>query len=297
MRILIADDELVSLKLVEKMLLKQGHIVTTATDGVEAWELLQQKPGFHIALLDWMMPNMDGLEVCQRIRAAKEMPYVSVIMVTSRDAKADIELGYQAGVDDYMTKPVSIDLMRQRLIVAERVLRMERELRTEQDILARLLASLHKSAQEKQHDCCLYQADLNHCIELTIDSCKYALRQVMDVHMDLQEGIPKLIAEERVVEGILAQLCSAVTARLADSQKHGHLWIRTWAESGYAIMEAGEDLAGVRLSDMDSNGNEIEGPVITALRSVVHTLGGQVQRGLTDQNKSWMRLRLPLAEN
>jgi DNA-binding response OmpR family regulator len=142
MKILIADDELASLKIVEKILIKWGYEVVLASDGNVAWSLLENDPSFHIAVLDWMMPGLDGLEVCRRIRQRNDMPYVAVIVISARDEQSDMDQGYAAGADDYLVKPINSAQLKQRLAVVERVLNMERELRNSNVALSRLVSSL-----------------------------------------------------------------------------------------------------------------------------------------------------------
>jgi two-component system, cell cycle response regulator len=144
MKILLADDELSSLKIVEKILTKWGYEVVLAADGNKAWSLLETDPSFHIAVLDWMMPGLDGLEVCRRIRQRKDIPYTAVIVLSARDNQEDIDQGYAAGADDYLVKPINANQLKQRLAVVERVLKMERDLRSSNDALSRLVSSLGK---------------------------------------------------------------------------------------------------------------------------------------------------------
>ncbi|HSQ42907.1 MAG TPA: response regulator [Fibrobacteraceae bacterium] len=145
MKILIADDELSSLKVVERMVSRWGYDVALAHDGLEAWKMLERDHTFHIAMLDWMMPGLSGLEICRRLRMRTEYPYVAVLVVTARAEPEDIEHGYAAGADDYLIKPVNAIQMKQRLTVAERMVRMERELRNSNETLSRLVSSLGPS--------------------------------------------------------------------------------------------------------------------------------------------------------
>ena len=105
MRILIAEDEPTNRLLLEVSVRKWGHEPVVATDGCEAWELLQSPDAPAIALLDWMMPGIDGVEICRRLRAGREPRMVYVIMVTTHTQPGDIVAGLEAGADDYVTKP------------------------------------------------------------------------------------------------------------------------------------------------------------------------------------------------
>src|SRR5438105_9976664 len=103
--VLVADDDPIGLALLATLLKKSGYEVSTATNGQEALNVLQSPNGPQLAVLDWMMQGTDGLEVCQRIRAIQDLPYVYIILLTSRDQQADRIEGLVAGADDYLTKP------------------------------------------------------------------------------------------------------------------------------------------------------------------------------------------------
>jgi DNA-binding response OmpR family regulator len=105
MRILVAEDNPTTRMLMQGYLTQWGHEVVSCDNGSEAWEVLQQQDAPQLAILDWLMPEMDGIEVCRRVRTTirSMMPYI--IFVTSRDHEDDIVVGLQAGADDYVTKP------------------------------------------------------------------------------------------------------------------------------------------------------------------------------------------------
>lgn len=174
MKVLIADDELVYLKIVEKMICGWGYNVVKVSDGKQAWKLLESDSSIHIALLDWMMPGMDGLEICKLVRQREGMPYVALLIMSARDQQSDIDQGYLAGVDDYLVKPVNSSQLKQRLLVAERVVKMERELRNSSEVMTRLVSSLGRG-QESTRTSAITQ-DLPLCLSLALASCKYALK-------------------------------------------------------------------------------------------------------------------------
>src|SRR5687768_12733505 len=120
MHVLIADDEAVSRKLLERYLEKWGHQVTVACDGQEAWTLFQQGD-YPIVVTDWMMPQMDGVELIRRIRASEHADYVYTILLTARSHKEDLVEGMEAGADDFVTKPFDRDELRVRLREGERI--------------------------------------------------------------------------------------------------------------------------------------------------------------------------------
>jgi len=126
--ILLAEDNPVSSKLIENMLKKVGHEVTTASNGSQALELFNEK-FFPIVLTDWMMPEMDGLDLCKAIRNSSPEGYVYIILLTARDSKDDIVAGLKAGADDYLSKPISHLELIARLNSGIRILKLERSLK------------------------------------------------------------------------------------------------------------------------------------------------------------------------
>ena len=124
MQILIADDDPVSGKILEKNLRKWGYKTLLAKNGIEAWQALQ-KTGLRLALLDWMMPEVTGLELCQRIRQVTKPNYTYIILLTSKDELQDIIKGLEAGADDYMTKPVNFLELHARLQTGRRIIDLE----------------------------------------------------------------------------------------------------------------------------------------------------------------------------
>jgi two-component system cell cycle response regulator len=125
LKILIADDDEMSLKLMQNMLKRIGYDVVAAVNGREAMDKLLERDGPRLALLDWMMPEMDGPAVCQSVRALTQRPYVYVTLLTSKDSSADLVEGLDAGADDYLTKPCHPEELRARLRAGQRILELE----------------------------------------------------------------------------------------------------------------------------------------------------------------------------
>ena len=125
MNILIADDDAVSRRIMERMLLQIGYEVVQAENGSAAVEKLLAKNGPRLALLDWMMPELDGPQVCRQIRAAQESRYIYLTLLTSRDSREDLVAGLDAGADDYLIKPCNPAELRARLRTGHRILRLE----------------------------------------------------------------------------------------------------------------------------------------------------------------------------
>ena len=124
MRILIADDDDIALELVERALTDWGHEVHTARDGREALEIVCRE-SIRMVISDWMMPAMDGIELCEQIRTAPVPGYVYIILLTSRHEKADIIEGLSAGADDFIVKPFDPTELRVRVRVGERIVSLE----------------------------------------------------------------------------------------------------------------------------------------------------------------------------
>ena len=123
MKILAVEDDAVARAVLRQALRKLGHEVVEAGDGEEAWELLQKEP-VRVIVSDWLMPKLDGLELCRRVRGRVRAEYSYFILLTGNDATASNQReAADAGVDDFLTKPLNFDELWTRLRVAERILR------------------------------------------------------------------------------------------------------------------------------------------------------------------------------
>jgi sigma-B regulation protein RsbU (phosphoserine phosphatase) len=128
-RVLLAEDHYVSRHLLERNLQNWGFEVTTVEDGESAAKILTSAHSPDLAILDWMMPGMDGVQVCRYVREQLERPYVYLILLTARSTKEEIAAGLDAGADDYVTKPFDPAELRARLMVGQRVVQLERALK------------------------------------------------------------------------------------------------------------------------------------------------------------------------
>jgi diguanylate cyclase (GGDEF)-like protein len=128
LRILVADDDAVSRRLMEKILTQSGYEVMTVADGRGALDALSHKDGPRMALLDWMMPGIDGPEVCRQLRARQEGSYVYLTLLTSRQDRTDVIQGLEAGADDYLIKPCNPEELKARLRTGVRILMLEDKL-------------------------------------------------------------------------------------------------------------------------------------------------------------------------
>jgi two-component system NtrC family sensor kinase len=135
MKVLIADDDPISRKLLQSYLQKWGCEVTAAENGGEAWSSFQQDE-FPIVITDWMMPELDGVELIRRIRSGPRPGYVYVILLTAKGQKEDLVTGMDAGADDFLTKPFDRDELRVRLRAGERIVQLEQQARAAAQLMA-----------------------------------------------------------------------------------------------------------------------------------------------------------------
>jgi len=130
MKILIAEDDVTSRLILENMLTKWGYDVVSATDGNDAWDKLQEEDAPRLVILDWMMPGMEGIEICRKIRenAKSEDQYTYVTLLTAKESKENIVTGMDAGADDYITKPFDQHELRVRVRAGQRIVQLQSEL-------------------------------------------------------------------------------------------------------------------------------------------------------------------------
>ena len=127
MKILIAEDDAVASQVLQLTLERMGHEVVVTRTGTEAWETFDRAP-VRVVVSDWMMPGIDGLEFCHRVRARPNTPYTYFILLSALNTGADnYNLGTEAGIDDFLTKPLDAVAIRMRLRVADRILWFTRE--------------------------------------------------------------------------------------------------------------------------------------------------------------------------
>jgi two-component system, cell cycle response regulator len=128
MKILVADDDPVSCRLMQRMLQRDGYEVTVATDGRTASDALALRDGPRLALVDWMMPELDGPGVCREARRRTDGSYVYILLLTAKQSHEDIVEGLEAGADDYLTKPCHPAELNARLLTGRRILQLEQKL-------------------------------------------------------------------------------------------------------------------------------------------------------------------------
>ena len=142
--ILIADDDEFSRQLLTHALTRAGHETVATRDGDEAWAVLQGPRAPRLAVLDRMMPGLDGVEICRRLRQQPNGAYVYLILLTARSDKADVVAGLEAGADDYVTKPFHPDELLSRIRAGQRILSLESDLAAKVAELERTLLHVQK---------------------------------------------------------------------------------------------------------------------------------------------------------
>ncbi len=191
MQVLIADDDPVSRKLLQSYLQKWGYEVTVAANGAEAWRLFQAAP-FAIVITDWMMPEVDGLELIRRIRAAHRPGYVHATLLTAKAQKEDLVEGMEAGADDFLTKPFDRDELRVRLRAAERIVNLEASLAEQNRVLRETQAALVQS--EKLASLGQLAAGVAHEINNPV---AYVTNNLAVIRRDTQAALAALDAHRR----------------------------------------------------------------------------------------------------
>ncbi|MFO0807999.1 MAG: response regulator transcription factor [Gemmataceae bacterium] len=144
MRVLIAEDEPVSRVLLESILGQWGYEVVATGDGREAWDVLQTPDSPRLAILDWQMPGLDGLELCRRARVTPETESLYLLLLTAKGGTDNLVAGLRAGANDYVTKPFDLDELSARLSVGRRVVELQRTLAERVAELERSLAQVKR---------------------------------------------------------------------------------------------------------------------------------------------------------
>ena len=141
-RVLAAEDSPVARAMLRAMLAKWGYDPVVARDGLEAWRELNAEDPPRLAILDWMMPGLDGVEICRRVRAAEREPYTYLLLLTAKTGSQDLVEGMEAGADDYLRKPFEAEELRVRMRAGRRIL----------DLQEQLVAAREKLREQATHD-------------------------------------------------------------------------------------------------------------------------------------------------
>ncbi len=123
--VLIAEDDPISRRVLESWLRKWNYRVTALENGLDAWSVLQQKDAPQMVILDWMMPGLEGIELCRRVRSQQSGRYKYLLLLTAKGRKEDIVAGLEAGADDYLTKPFDVNELRARMRTGKRILELQ----------------------------------------------------------------------------------------------------------------------------------------------------------------------------
>jgi DNA-binding response OmpR family regulator len=142
MRVLIAEDEPISRRVLEATLERWGYQVIVTTDGAQAWDQLSQDDAPRLVVLDWMMPGLDGPEVCRRVRARPDGNTFYLLLLTAKAQVQDIVSGLSAGADDYVSKPFNRDELQARIKNGRRVIELQQQLRSNIDELEEALGQV-----------------------------------------------------------------------------------------------------------------------------------------------------------
>ncbi len=135
MKILIAEDEPIFRRFLQEILARWDYEVVVTRDGAEAWDVLRSEDAPRLALVDWKMPGMDGVELCRRVRKEVPEPYTYLILLTANQRESDLVTGMEAGADDYITKPLNSSELKVRLRAGRRIIELQNELIAAREIL------------------------------------------------------------------------------------------------------------------------------------------------------------------
>ena len=148
LRILIAEDDVSTRLIIERTLEADGYLITTATNGIEAWEALNDKrEPPELAILDWMMPGIDGIDICKRVKERKN-PFVYLILLTAKAESDHVVEGLDAGAHEFLTKPFDFNILRARVASGARIVRLEKALSMKNSILTDYIRKLEGKSSD-----------------------------------------------------------------------------------------------------------------------------------------------------
>jgi signal transduction histidine kinase len=219
MKVLIVEDSLVMRRLVRSSLRKWQYEVTEAEDGAQAWELFQHEH-FPLVLTDWLMPEMDGLELTRRIRACELPSYVYIILLTAKSEKEDLVTAMDAGADDFLAKPFDSDELRVRVREGQRIIELELKLAEQYRQLRMTQAALVQS--EKLASLGQLAAGMAHEINNPV---AYVTNNLAVLNRDVRSVVEVLRAYRRGAD-VLAQADPRLAAEVAELEAASDLaWI------------------------------------------------------------------------
>jgi signal transduction histidine kinase len=219
MKVLIVEDSLVMRRLLRSSLQKWQYEVTEAEDGARAWELFRHEH-FPLVLTDWLMPEMDGLELTRRIRACELPSYVYIILLTAKSEKEDLVTAMDAGADDFLAKPFDSDELRVRMREGQRIIQLELKLAEQYRQLRMTQAALVQS--EKLASLGQLAAGMAHEINNPV---AYVTNNLAVLNRDVRSVVEVLRAYRRGAD-VLAQADPRLAAEVAELEAAGDLaWI------------------------------------------------------------------------
>lgn len=223
MRILVAEDDSISRRLVVVALEELGHEPIAAADGREAWELYQRST-FDVIISDWFMPEMDGLELCRRVRADQRSRYPYFILLTVADQKKNALEAMEVGVDDFLPKPLDPDLLRVRLVVAARITNLHYQVQITSDRLERL------EAREKDRRSFGRLIGRSSVMEEVFRRLRLAAQSDVSVLLTGESGTGKELAAQAVHDAsgrnrgpLIPVNCAALPDSVLESELFGHV--------------------------------------------------------------------------
>jgi diguanylate cyclase (GGDEF)-like protein len=176
-KVLVADDDDVLRRILQVTLSKWGYEVLVSRNGIEALRILQQSDAPRLAILDWVMPGMDGIEVCREIRKRVDDPYIYVLLLTAKDQQEDVVAGMDAGADDYVAKPFDRQELKVRLRAGRRIL----------DLQTELLSARESLRYQATHDCLTGLLNRSACLEFLRSELDRAGRQKLPLSVAMAD--------------------------------------------------------------------------------------------------------------
>jgi DNA-binding response OmpR family regulator len=208
MRILVAEDESVSRRLIEGLLQKWGHEVVVCTDGDSAWETLQRADAPRLAVLDWMMPGLSGVEICQKVRALENRDQFYILLVTGKGGTSDLVDGLKAGANDYVPKPYDPAELEARINVGLRLIDLQIK-----QIEAERLKTLMETAGAAAHE-------INQPLTVILGSAELWLTSIADDdpgRKRLERILDSTMRIQRIVEKMTSVTQFATKPYVGDS--------------------------------------------------------------------------------
>ncbi len=284
MKMLIVEDDPVSRLLVQKIISEAGHAITEASDGETAWRLFQEQAP-DMVVSDWMMPGMNGLELCRKIRSSGKKTYSYIILLTARDSMKDLMAVFDAGADDYINKPFKTDELKSRIKTGERIIHLERrhyqlqeEMRHQNDVLDATLTEL-KTTQSRilQADKMASIGQLSAGIAHEINNPIGFIGSNLDALKNYMQDIDTLLNLYQKLQSLMSTKEIKDKDRLMAEQLSAIREFEKQIEIEYLKTDIPE-----LISDCRSGANRI-GKIVADLKNFAHP--GNDQKRLVDVNK------------